>query len=364
MPDNRRPRYMVIAVIAVITVLMAALIIWFKPAQSSTQAQRSISSAASSDSVIPNQDHSAPDQIATTGQARALFVTGLEQLPRSLQGTEVDGEIIIDEQQRLVVTEGLRRLFDYFLSALGEEDEATITARIGRYIHHRTPEPAASQAMALFNQYVKYLKALSQIDQRYGNLQLRATKNGQIDLNLMTQSQQDIKALRQQYFDVATVTAFFGVEDDYNDYSMAMLDIEQNSGLSAAQKSVAKEAYISRMPNSPIKETLTEQTNLATLFERTAQMKAVGASPEALYNMRSELVGEAAATRLAAIDTEDADFDQRFVQYQAQKQQLISDSGDNTQTRAQIDQLEKQLFSDTERKRLVGYGAMQNSQAK
>lgn len=33
-------------------------------------------------------------------------------------------EIIIDENKQLVVTEGLRRLFDYFLSALGEEDRS------------------------------------------------------------------------------------------------------------------------------------------------------------------------------------------------------------------------------------------------
>ena len=40
-------------------------------------------------------------------------------LPKSLQGTQVDGEIIIDENKQLVVTAGLRRLFDYFCQHKG-----------------------------------------------------------------------------------------------------------------------------------------------------------------------------------------------------------------------------------------------------
>src|SRR5699024_12676634 len=47
-------------------------------------------------------------------QDASQFTTSLENLPRSLQGSEVDGEIIIDENKQLVVTEVLRRLFDYF----------------------------------------------------------------------------------------------------------------------------------------------------------------------------------------------------------------------------------------------------------
>ena len=112
-----------------------------------------------------------------------------------MQGTDVDGEIIIDENKQLVITEGLRRLFDYFLSALGEEDEAVIYARVESYIRSHTPEPAASQAVTIFDQYVAYLKAIPAIESRYGNLQLQATKNGELDLNVVTQQQQDVAKL-------------------------------------------------------------------------------------------------------------------------------------------------------------------------
>ena len=79
--------------------------------------------------------------------------------------------------------------------------------------------------------------------------------------------------------------------------------------------------------------------------------------------MRRELVGAPAAARLAQVDQEDANFDQRFNQYQTQKQQLLSQNPDNTQAQTQIDQMEQQLFDESERKRLAGYAALQQEKA-
>lgn len=356
--NNRRP-YLII-VITVVIIITAVVILWFKPNQSDITTSQTVSTVDndSSSTMVNRSDN---DVKVSSTQNNNRFITGLENLPRSLQGTDVDGEIIIDENQQLVVTEGLRRLFDYFLSALGEEDEATIFARVESYIRSFVPEPAASQAIVIFNQYIDYLKAIPEIEKRYGNLQLQATQNGELDLNMVAQQKQDVAKLRQQYFDTQTITAFFGAEDEYDDYSIAMINIEQNKLLSDEQKAAARQDYISRMPDNMTKANIEQQANLNALMSRTEQLKAQGATPEALYNMRRELVGAAAAGRLAQLDKEDADFDQRFNQYQTQKK-LLSQNANSTQARAQIEQLEQQLFSVTERKRLAGYAAMQQQQ--
>ena len=117
------------------------------------------------------------------------------------------------------------------------------------------------------------------------------------------------------------------------------------------------------MPDNSTKANLAQQANLNELISRTEQMQAKGATAEELYNMRRELVGAPAAARLQQVDQEDANFDQRFNQYQVQKQRLLSQSADKAQTnkqaQTQINQLEQQLFNDTERKRLSGYAALQ-----
>ncbi|MGB6925941.1 lipase secretion chaperone [Psychrobacter sp.] len=364
MSNNRRPTYATIAIIAVVIIATAAVILWFKPSNdvNSTSTKPSVSDNESSESVITEL---AAGQVvkATMTPSQSHFVTGLENLPRSLKGTQIDGEIIIDENKQLVVTEGLRRLFDYFLSALGEEEEAVIFARVESYIRHHTPEPAASQAVTIFNQYVAYLKALPEIEKRYGNLQLQATKSGELDLNAVGQQKQDIANLRQQYFDKPTITAFFGAEDNYDNYSIEMVRIDQNKQMSDAQKQAARQDYISRLPENATKSNIMQQANISELMTRTEQMKARGATPEELYNMRRELVGAPAAERLAQVDQEDANFDQRFTQYETQKNRLLSQGVDAAQAQIQINQLEQQLFNDTERKRLDGYAALQRQQA-
>ena len=364
MSKHRRPAYLPIVIIAVVIIaIAAAVIMWFKPDSQRIETVQLVSSASTdtSESTLSTALNSEQTEQTASAQNQFAFVTGLERLPASLKGTQVDGEIIIDENKQLVVTEGLRRLFDYFLSAIGEEDEAVIFARVESYIRHHTPEPAASQAVAIFGKYVAYLKALPEIEKRYGNLQLQATKSGELDLNAVAQQKQDVANLRQQYFDKATIAAFFGASDSYDDYSMEMVRINQNQQMSEAQKQAARQDYISRLPGSAIKTNIMQQANLGELMARTEQMKAAGASPEALYNMRRELVGAPAAERLAQVDQEDANFDQRFTQYQTQKQRLLSQSADPAEAQTQIDQLEQQLFDDAERKRLSGYAALQET---
>lgn len=361
MSNNRHSPILPIVIIAVIILLTVAIILWFKPTNSSVATNQLASTTADiqvTDSEL-NIINANQDMNTISTQGSTPFTTGLENLPRSLQGTTVDGEIIIDEHKQLVVTEGLRRLFDYFLSAFGEEEDSVIYDRVKSYIRHHTPEPAASQAITIFDQYVAYLKALPELEKRYGNLQLQATQNGELDLNVVAQRKQDVAKLRQRHFAKPTINAFFGAEEDYDNYSVEMIRINQNEQLSDAQKEVARQDYISRMPNNLTKANIEQQANINALTTRTEQMKAKGATAEELYKMRRELVGAPAAARLAQVDQEDENFDQRFNQYQAQKQRLLSQNTDSTQTQNQLNQFELQLFDESERKRLAGYAALQ-----
>ena len=364
MPNNRRFPVLTFAIIAVVIAIVIVIILWFKPSDNkkATEMLSSSKNNATENSQIDNSQLINSNGVAAN-QGNTSFKTGLENLPRSLQDTDVDGEIIIDENKQLVVTEGLRRLFDYFLSALGEENENTIYARVDSYIRSHTPEPAASQVIAIFEQYVAYLKGIPEIEKKYGNLQLQATQGGTLDLSVVAQQKQDLATLRQQHFDKETIVAFFGAQDEYDDYSMEMVKINQNQQLSDSQKEAAKQDYISRMPDNSTKANLTQQANLNELMTRTEQMQAKGATAEELYNMRRELVGAPAAARLAQVDQADADFEQRFKQYQAQKQQLLKQNANQGQTQAQINQIEQQLFNEAERKRLTGYAALQQQKA-
>lgn len=132
MSNNGRSPFLTVVMIAVVILLTVAIILWFKPNSSSVASTQLASTTTGRPITDSESNLVSSDQGTTTSptQGNTPFITGLENLPRSLQGTTVDGEIIIDENKQLVVTEGLRRLFDYFLSAFGEEDESVIHERV------------------------------------------------------------------------------------------------------------------------------------------------------------------------------------------------------------------------------------------
>jgi len=83
-------------------------------------------------------------------------VAAPEALPGSLDGTEADGAIAVDAAGHLVISLELRRLFDHFLAATGEEPLATIRARIIAVLHDRLPATAAGQAIEILDRYLAY----------------------------------------------------------------------------------------------------------------------------------------------------------------------------------------------------------------
>src|SRR5690625_4485414 len=84
----------------------------------------------------------------------------LKTRPSSLQGTKVDGHVAADANGNLVISVGIREMFDYYLSTLGEENLASVKARIALYLEQRLPQKAALQAWDLLNRYLHYRKAM------------------------------------------------------------------------------------------------------------------------------------------------------------------------------------------------------------
>lgn len=321
----------------------------------STNSSQSTSEAAKTAAIIEDLPYS-----------RNKFVTGTEQLPKSLQGTEVDGEIIINDKAELVATRGLRRLYDYFLSALGEEDRDTIDARVEAYILNTTPQPAAEEAIEIYYQYQAYLQQLSKIQNQDNaadnDLQtINKGIEGEVDFEAIERQQKQIKAVRKQLFERQVESAFFTIEDQLQDYNKQMLKIAQDKSLTVEQKQQAKQDYLLQAPESLTKKQATQQANLEQLLSRTEQMKKRGADEEELFQMRTELVGVEAAERLAKLDLQNQDFDRRFEAYQQQKQQVLNSALSDSAKQQKIDRLQQQLFNEREQKRLTGYEQYKNN---
>jgi hypothetical protein len=76
--------------------------------------------------------------------------------PASLDGTEPDGDLTV------TVSRGTIRLFDYYLTTIGETDRAGVRALVAAEADRQSPDNT-TEVLALFDRYTAYLDALHEV---------------------------------------------------------------------------------------------------------------------------------------------------------------------------------------------------------
>jgi lipase chaperone LimK len=289
---------------------------------------------------------------AGNGRAAAMpppvFVTGLEALPTSLRGTEVDGEFEVDASGHLKITNGIRHIFDYFLSTVGEEPVDTILARIRAYIHSKLKAPAAGEAEHILDGYIAYKKGLAALQQAAPQPQA----GGGLDLTAVQQQMDQVQALRTQYLSPEVIQAFFGEEDTYNRYTLARLQIIQNKSLSAVARAQQLAALLQQLPAS-MQAAMKTANQVQDLQALRDDWKKRGGSAEELHQIYVNEVGAEAAGRLEQLDRDNAAWDQRMGSWYAQRDAILKNPGLSEQDRqAQIASQRNSLFNESERVRV------------
>lgn len=318
--------------IAAALLAVGSLLYWLSPSDDSGTDPARAAAAASGGT---GSDHVPP----------ATFATGVEGLPPSLQGTEVDGELEVDAAGHLRITGGIRRLFDYFLSAVGEEPLDSIIKRIRAYIRYKLKAPAAGEAERLLDSYINYKRALDSIPQAGGN-------PSQIDLEGIRRQMQQVQALRTQFFTPEVIAAFFGDEDAYDRYTLSRLDLLQNKNLSPTQRAAQLAALEQQLPES-MRESIKVINQVQNLESLTQDWKKRGGTPAELRQIRESIVGPEAADRLENLDRENSQWDQRMSSWFAERAGILGNKAiSEDDRRRQLDEARKSLFNDTERLRV------------
>jgi lipase chaperone LimK len=280
------------------------------------------------------------------GAAPATFQTGLESLPRSLQGTEVDGELTADAQGHLVLTRRVRAAFDYFLSAIGEEPLSTVRARLAAYIHSKLPPVAAQEALLLLDHYLAYKQALDSLIQQGQGAAVNSLSGFDQRLALLHD-------LRRQHLSAAEVDAFFAFEDARDTFTLARLKTLQDASLSPTQKAQRIHELTQALP-ADLRAAQDVTDTVQDLHTITQEWQARGGSPDELRAARVQLVGTDAADRLEALDRRRADWVERTQRYLSQRQGLLNDpSLSELQRQQALQMLRDRGFSPQEQLRLA-----------
>ncbi|MBU2953226.1 lipase [Marinobacter sp. F3R08] len=289
----------------------------------------------SSTSVVDQKGvRKAPSELV----GRSSLVDVPEQLPPSLSGTSVpDGWARTDRLGNLIPTPHLRQLFEYFLSALGEESLQQLVARIETALSGLN-EPARSQALATLGAYLEYKLAVSDLEQAYGD----ASGGG---VEEMQRRMAEIQALRRTWLDAETAGAFFADDEAVDRFQMEKLAIAADDSLTGDQKAEALREAEASLPE-PLRAARME-TRRFTEYEQVRSELAD--DPRALAAWRRETFGEAAADRLAGLEEEQEAWARRWQLYSRERDQLISSGLAGPDRQEALDRLRASHFDPAER---------------
>lgn len=280
---------------------------------------------------------SPPEPAATAGRdPPAALPADVPDLPNSLQGTESDGGVTLDVSGRLVPDLALRRLFDHFLSSIGERSIDQIRALLAARLDQITTPEGKRQAQEVFERYLRYLEAVDGSAARLEQLPLR-------------ERLAMLRDLRRQHLGSEMAGAFFGDEEAYQQYTLDTRDLADDTTLSADERAARQRELTSALPEA-VRQPLLEQQRVESDLADAQAIETLASDADERHRLRVQRYGEEAAARMELLDRERAAWDARIAAYQAERARLSS--LDAARRQAALDEYLARNFNEAEQRRI------------
>lgn len=259
----------------------------------------------------------------------------------SLRGTEVDGGVLLDANGQVVLDIGMRRLFDYYLSLVGERDIIQIRRLLEDYLLAKHNQITTEKVLQYFDLYTDYLNALS-------SLNVAALLDP-------TERFEKVTALRNQMLGARMSLAFFGEEEALAALTLKRMAIANDKSLSVDEKS----RLLAELDNSANYTARTEADTPALISEQNRQLDALKLTNAQRVAEREALWGKAAAARLALLDQQRAQWEARLAHYLQARSHIDANRrlSDSARDRA-IASLRAQQFNAAEQRRIASLEAI------
>ena len=223
--------------------------------------------------------------------------------PKSLEGIDLNIALPLDNDGNLIVGLELKDLFELYLSAMGEEDLADILLRIQSALAQQLTAPALGQGYDALKRFIDYKVELANLEKQQpdGNLS---------ELENIRQQKEILAAIQQEYFSPIESAALFAAETEYDTFMLEHLTIQQNEDLTTLEKQQQIESLEASLPEE-VRAGRESAMAPAKIYQQAQVMKAEGQSDADIYQMRSQALGEEAATALAQLDQQRNQWQQR-----------------------------------------------------
>ena len=262
----------------------------------------------------------ATDNIQSESSALLVLESGI---PKSLEGIDLDIALPLDSQGNLIIGMELKDLFEIYLSAMGEEELEDILLRIQKALAVQLSSPALEQGYDALKRFIDYKIELANLEQNEPTVD--QSTDGKLNLDNIRRQKEILASIQNEYFTPLEREALFAQETEYDEFMMTHLSIQEDETLSLQEKQQQVEALEATLPED-VKQVREAAMAPAKIYQQAQTMRAEGKTESEIHQMRSEVLGEEAATALAELDQQRAQWQQRLDAFKEQ-QQSISSSG-------------------------------------
>jgi lipase chaperone LimK len=263
-------------------------------------------------------------------------------LPSSLRDTEIDGALTLDADGRFVPDRGALALFDYFLSATGEQPAAALRAHVVAEIERRLPPDAAREAEAFLDRHLAYREAARRLGEDE-----RLALGSDLERRL-----QWLRELRREHFGAALSERLFGDDERAVEIALERQRVAADPALSPEARRARIDALEAELPDAMRRARAAAVLPLR-LHRDEAALRAAGADDTTIRALREASVGAEAADRLTALDERRAAWQARVDAYRAERAELDADASIEPAERAALhDAVRARHFDATEQLRV------------
>ncbi len=172
------------------------------------------------------------------------YVSKYGPLPGYLAGIDLDGELAVDSDGQLVLSESIKQRFDFFLSTVSDEGLETCIGRIEENIMKTLPPEASDKALDILTAYINYKKSIYDLYKK--KPELPATGE---DFTKIKSILENRNKIRRKHFDADVVAAFFEEQEAYDNIGLRRLEIHYDKSIGDVEKQAKYKELEKEMPD-------------------------------------------------------------------------------------------------------------------
>ena len=274
-------------------------------------------------------------------QEEQLF---LESLPASLKDSPMPSSLDVDENGNLIVNMKVKNLFEFYLSAMGEDTLKDCIARIRHNLQGQLNPTALNQATEILEGYIQYRNHIGEIKNDF----MARFPQGNYQIDTVKEMKNVARESRSLFLSEVAINAFYQKEDEYDEIMMQRVAIKSNKLLSKEEKLSLLSSLEDDSPQWMLAQEK-QATLVSVVQKQEASIRENGGTQEELQALRIENYGEEGAANLEKLDLARAKWNSRVEVYRSEAEPVLNSKHYSKQEQTLIlNDLRQQYFSGSE----------------